>query len=146
MNKIALDLAKRFEGYKPGPYLCPAGIPTSGYGHAWKKNEKPRPLNLEEAELYLSKDLNEARNALYRLSPIIIKETEYREAALIDFIFNLGAGRYQGSTLRRKVNSCDYEGAKIQIIKWVFATNPKTGRAEKLRGLLLRRQAEALLI
>jgi lysozyme len=146
MNKIAIDLAKRFEGYSEKVYLCPAGIPTSGFGHAFQGSEKPIPLNAEQAEIYLIKDLIVAENALYRLSPIVIKETEQRKAALIDFIFNLGAGRYQGSTLRRKVNELDWEAAKTQIVKWVFATNPKTGKACKLKGLELRRNAEALLL
>jgi len=146
MNKIAIDLAKRFEGYSEKVYFCPAGIPSAGWGHAFQHGEKPIPLPPELAEIYLNKDLQGAENALYRLSPLIIKETESRQAALIDFIFNLGAGRYAISTLRKMVQALDWEAAKTQIVKWIFATNPKTGKAGKLPGLILRRNTEAYLL
>lgn len=61
-------------------------------------------------------------------------------AALADFAYNLGATRLAGSTLRRKVNSGDIEGAKRELAKWV------RGGARVLPGLVLRRAAEAALL
>jgi len=146
MNELAIILAKRFEGYAEKVYFCPSGIPTSGWGHAWQKGEFPRSLNIKEAEEFLIRDLLISQNALYKLSPVIIRENESRQAALIDFIFNLGSGRYSASTLRRKVNQLDWQGAKKQIVKWVFATNPKTGKVGKLKGLIIRRAIEAFFL
>lgn len=139
MNQIAIDLAKRWEGYKEQVYLCPAGIPTSGYGHAWQ-GETPRPLPPDEAEEILIKDLSVAMRAMYRLSPIMLNENEERQAAIIDFIFNLGSGNYQASTLRRKINAEEWDEATYQIKRWVFAAG------KKLKGLILRREAEAILL
>ena len=140
MNQIAIDLAKRWEGYKERVYLCPAGIPTSGYGHAWQGGETPRPLPPDEAEEMLIKDLSVAMRAMYRLSPTMVCESEERQAAIIDFIFNLGSGNYQASTLRRKIISEEWDEAQQQIRRWVYAGG------KKLKGLMLRREAEAILL
>jgi lysozyme len=140
MNDIAIALEKRFEQYRLGPYLCPAGIPTSGYGHAWKKGEIPKPLPPEEAEVELIKDNSIAESAVVRLSPRLLLENKQKQAAIIDFIFNLGSGAYQASTLRRKIKEGDWEAAQYQIQRWIFAGT------RKLKGLILRRTAEALLL
>ena len=137
MNQIAIDLAKRWEGYRQEVYFCSAGIPTSGWGHAWQGGAKPRPLPPDEAEEMLVFDLLVAQDALYRLSPCMVLESEERQGALIDFIFNLGSGNYQASTLRRKINAGEWEEAQYQIRRWVYAAGIK------LKGLILRREAEA---
>lgn len=149
---IAANLCLMFEGVerkgKDGliyPYYCPAGYPTQGIGRVVKNINNP-PITEEIALEWLIQDLLEAQHALYRLSPLMALQSESRQGALLDFIFNLGAGRYQGSTLRRRVNQGDFVSAGEQIIKWVFAVNPKTGKAEKLKGLVLRREAEAKLL
>ena len=140
MNPIAVELAKRFEGYDPGPYICPGGIPTSGWGHAWRKGETPRPLPPDEAEAMLELDLGVALAGMIRLSPALLVESQARQAAIIDFIFNLGAGKYQASTLRRKINAGDWPGAREQLLRWVFAGG------KKLNGLVRRREAEVKLL
>jgi lysozyme len=60
--------------------------------------------------------------------------------ALVDFAYNLGTGRLQTSTLKRKVNAQDWEGAKEQLMLWT------KGGGKVLPGLLKRRQAECLLL
>jgi lysozyme len=62
------------------------------------------------------------------------------EAILADFAYNLGATRLAGSTLRRKINAGDLQGARVELRKWVRAG----GRI--LPGLVLRREAEAALL
>jgi lysozyme len=57
-------------------------------------------------------------------------------AAIVDFTFNLGAGRLQTSTLRRRINQMDWTGAALELRKWVHCG----GRV--LPGLVARRQAE----
>jgi lysozyme len=63
-----------------------------------------------------------------------------RLAAITDFAFNLGLGRLQTSTLRRKVNAEDWEAAKEQLMKWT------RGGGRVLPGLVRRRDAEAKLL
>jgi lysozyme len=54
--------------------------------------------------------------------------------------FNLGAGRLQTSTLRRRINQTDWPGAALELRKWVH------GGGRVLPGLVARRQAEIALL
>jgi lysozyme len=58
-------------------------------------------------------------------------------AAIVDFTFNLGAGRLQTSTLRRRINQRDWLAAGTELRRWVF------GGGKVLPGLVARREAEA---
>ncbi len=53
--------------------------------------------------------------------------------------FNLGAGALQRSTLRRTVNREEHDAVPAEFGRWVWAG----GR--KLKGLIRRREAEAVL-
>ncbi len=145
--KAAIGLAKRFEGFHrvpradPGrahPYLCPAGYWTIGYGHLC--DPKHPSITVDEGEAYLAKDLTTALNATLRYCPVLASETEARLAAIMDFTFNLGAGRLQTSTLRRRVNQRDWPGATAELRRWVY------GGGRVLPGLVVRRDAEAGLL
>lgn len=65
------------------------------------------PIMEEEAETYLAHDLTTALAATLRYCPVLVTELEGRLAAIVDFTFNLGAGRLQTSTLRRWINQRD---------------------------------------
>ncbi len=145
--QAAIDLAKRFEGFHrvpkhdPGrahPYVCPAGYWTIGYGHLC--DPKHPPINEAEAEVYLSRDLMSALSATLRYCPVLATEPEGRLAALVDFTFNLGAGRLQTSMLRRRVNQRDWVAVAQELRRWVY------GGGRVLRGLVVRREAEAGLV
>ena len=145
--KAAVDLAKRFEGFHrvpkhdPGrahPYVCPAGYWTIGYGRLC--DPRHPPISETQAEAYLAQDLMTAMQATLRYCPVLSTESESRLAAIIDFTFNLGAGRLQTSTLRRRVNQKDWPGAASELKRWVY------GGGRALPGLVLRRQAEARLL
>lgn len=145
--QAAIDLAKRFEGFHrvpradPGrahPYVCPAGYWTIGYGHLC--DPKHPPITEAEAESYLATDLVTALNATLRYCPVLATEPEGRLAAIVDFTFNLGAGRLQTSTLRRRVNQHDWSGAATELRRWVY------GGGKVLPGLVTRRDAERVLV
>ena len=146
--QAAIALAKRFEGFerkvKRGieitavPYICPAGFWTIGYGHFC--DPKHPPITEAEAEAYLARDLQTALAATLRYCPVLATEQEGRLAAIIDFTFNLGAGRLQASTLRRRVNQRDWTAAANELRRWVY------GGGKVLPGLVARRKAEAALI
>jgi lysozyme len=147
LPKTAIELAKRFEGFHrvpradPGrahPYICPAGYWTIGYGHLC---EPTHPAITEaEAEVYLARDLETALAATLRYCPVLATEPEGRLAAIVDFTFNLGAGRLQTSTLRRRVNQRDWVATSQELRRWVY------GGGRMLPGLLARREAEAHLL
>lgn len=145
--QAAIDLAKRFEGFHrvpkndPGrahPYLCPAGYWTIGYGHLC--DPKHPPITEDEAEAYLAQDLKAALTATLRYCPVLATEPEGRLSAIVDFTFNLGAGRLQTSTLRRRVNQRDWEAAARELRRWVY------GGGRVLPGLVARRAAEAVML
>lgn len=65
---------------------------------------------------------------------------EGRLAAIVDFTFNLGAGRLQTSTLRRRVNQRDWVAAGLELRRWVY------GGGRILPGLVARREGEVSLL
>ena len=143
----AIVLAKRFEGFHrmpkldPGrahPYICPAGYWTIGYGHLC--DPKHPPITEGEAEIYPARDLMTALNATLRYCPVLVTEAEGRLAAIVDFTFNLGAGRLQTSTLRRRINQRDWFSAAHELRRWVY------GGGKVLPGLVTRREAEVTLL
>ena len=146
--QAAIDLAKRFEGFerkvKRGieisavPYICPAGFWTIGYGHLC--DPKHPPITEAEAEVYLARDLRTALAATLRYCPVLATEPEGRLTAIVDFTFNLGAGRLQTSTLRRRINQRDWPGVSRELRRWIY------GGGRVLPGLVTRRDAEARLL
>lgn len=146
--KAAINLAKRFEGFerkaKCGteitaiPYVCPAGFWTIGYGHLC--DSKHPPISEAEAEVYLARDLQSALVATLRYCPVLATEPEGRLAAIVDFTFNLGAGRLQTSTLRRRINQREWGAAEQELRRWIY------GGGRVLPGLVARRDAEVALL
>jgi lysozyme len=79
------------------------------------------------------------------------KETDFRSvnaaldshrnefSSLCSFIYNVGSGNFQSSTMRMKLNRLDYGGAADEFPKW----RKSAGRI--LPGLVRRRAAEKAL-
>jgi lysozyme len=123
-------------------YVCPAGIPTIGYGHT-SGVKLGMTISKEEAERLLVQDMTIALNATLALCPILKTESPSKIAAIADFTFNLGAGRLKASTLRRRINAGEYEDVPYELSRWVKGL--EKGVYVTLPGLVLRRQAEAQL-
>ncbi len=146
--QAAVDLAKLFEGFhrvpkfdperRAHPYICPAGYWTIGFGHLCKPDHPP--ITEAEADVYLAADLQTALNATLRYCPILATEPENRLAAVVDFTLNLGPGRLQASTLRRRINQKDWANAASELRRWVH------GGGKILPGLVVRRNSESSLI
>ena len=134
-------LIRHYEGLRLRVYLCPAGIPTQGYGHTGPKiTLKSPPITEETAELWLREDAAAFVNAAIRYSPVLgLPWHNNKLCAIASFCYNLGSARYKASTLRRCVDAGDWEEAAQQFHKWVYAG----GR--KLPGLVARRKSEAAL-
>ena len=148
---LAAELCRRFEGFSAKPYLCPAGVWTIGYGSTYYANgdkvTKDDPsIDREYAERLLMHELvhTYAPGAI-RQCPILltvaVKDKDWGKLnAIVDFCYNLGVGRLQTSTLKRKINQQDWDGAIEQLKLWV------RGGGKVLRGLVIRRDAEAALM
>jgi lysozyme len=144
----AIELVKKWEGlHKKGPdgliypYLCPAGVWTIGYGSTRlldgsRVRHDTSPLTPEECEELMLTELGSCVRHAVRLSPgLSVNETAL--GAISSFIFNLGAGNYARSTLRRRVNEERWDEAATEIKKWVW------GGGRRLPGLIARRLDEA---
>ena len=139
VTEAGLDLIKRFEGFSPTIYICPAGYPTIGYGHVVLAHEREQfaaGITKAEATELLRKDVRIAELAVLRLISVPLTDGQFD--ALVSFTFNLGAGALQRSTLRRKANRGEHECVPAELLKWVWAAG------KKLPGLVRRRQAEVV--
>lgn len=143
---IALDIIKRFEGCHKAragglleAYLCPARVWTCGWGSTGSDVTASTIWHQGEADARLEAEAARCEADALRLSPILSSRRGALDA-IVSFIYNLGAGNYAASTLRRAVNSADWTEAGRQIRRW----NKAGGRV--LAGLTLRREAEAQLI
>lgn len=131
-----LDIVKEAEGLRLSAYLCPAGIPTIGYGHT-KGVKLGDTCTKEQAEEWLENDFFMAKNDVRAVVKVPLRENQLD--ALASFVFNLGVRKLIQSTLLKKLNAGDYSGAAAEFDKWVFA-----GKV-KLNGLVKRRAKERKL-
>jgi lysozyme len=141
---VAMALMRRFEGLYLTPYLCPAGVPTIGYGATYYEDGTRVTLHdpaitRERAEALLIWMVRTVYlPTVMRLCPGI--DSQNRLAAIIDFTFNLGGSALRNSTLRRKINASLWDQVPAEIRKWV------RGGGKVLRGLVIRREAEVVLV
>jgi lysozyme len=140
--QIAADLCVKFEGLILKPYTCPAGVATIGVGATFyqdgrKVTLQDPPITKDAAMDLLKFHLEQVfLPGVFRQCPILANEKAGRIAAILDFAFNAGIGRLQTSTLKRKINAQDWEGAKEELKKW------NKGGGKVLAGLDKRRKAE----
>lgn len=140
ISQNGLNLIKRFEGFSSKPYLCPANIPTIGYGNTFYEDGirvtlNDEPISEERANELLQFIAN--KNFSYYVSKAVkVPINQNQFDALVSFAYNLGNGSLQQSTLLRKLNESDVLGAADEFLKW----NKSGGKI--LSGLTKRRTAE----
>ncbi len=130
-----LELIKRSEGFRGEVYTDVAGYKTIGYGHRITPPELFEG-GIDEAKAFelLATDVREAEHAVGRLVRVALMQGQFD--ALVDFCFNLGAGRLASSTLLRELNAARYSTAAEQLLAWDHAGG------EVNAGLRARREAE----
>ncbi len=128
------------------PYLCPAGVLTIGWGHTnhhGRKFDSNAIWTRAECDAEFVSDMAQFEAEVRRL--VTVPLTQGAFDALVDFTYNVGAGALAGSTLLKKLNRSDYEGAAREFLRWDKITDPKTGQKVSIRGLTRRRASEMLL-
>jgi len=137
------DLIKWFEGLSLKPYLCPANVPTIGYGSTLYANGarvrmSDRPLSQQEADVLLNHEVDKFAKIVDSMTRDDVSQNQFD--ALVSFCFNVGGGALKSSTLLRKVNANPSDATiKAEFLRW----NKAGGRV--LKGLTTRREAEANL-
>jgi lysozyme len=141
IDKKGIELIKYFEGFKPKPYLCPANVPTIGYGttryqNGMKVSLNDAPINEAPATMYLTHDIEHFELKVDEFCADSLNQNQFN--ALVSFAYNLGENALKGSTLLRKVNANPSDLIiRSEFLKWVYA-----GKV-KLPGLVKRRLAES---
>ena len=132
----AYALIRRFEGKSKKAYQDSAGVWTIGYGHTGGV-VKGQTISDDEVERLLAEDVAVAENAVNAQN---LNLTQDQFDALVDFVFNLGAGNFNKSTLLKKLKA-DPNDPTIydEFLRWVYAGGVK------LLGLVRRRTDEANL-
>jgi lysozyme len=143
VNKAGIDLIKSFEGLFLKPYLCPANVPTIGYGTIKYPNGKPvtlsdAPISETQAYQYLEHEVNEKAAGVEKLVKVSLTDNEF--AALVSFSYNVGLGALQKSTLLKLLNGNE---SKVKVSDEFLKWNKAAGKI--LPGLTRRRQAEKSL-
>lgn len=161
ISPAGLALIKSFEGICDGdpttvnldPYLDPVGIWSIGWGHAIRLNGRflkgaadaalakslfPSGIALAEAEALLTEDVATVEIYLNAVFPWL---TQNQFDALVAFAFNIGLGKFENSTLFRKLKAGDISGAAAEFGRWIHGTD-KRGNKIVLPGLVTRRAEE----
>ena len=142
VSKKGLALIKRFEGCRLKAYLCPAGIPTIGYGNTFYANGKKVALGDTITQADAEALLETLADSFAGKVTQLIKRpiNQYQFDALVDFAYNTGIGSLEKSTLLKKVNTNPNDSSiKLELLKWTKANG------KELPGLVARRQAEVNL-
>lgn len=140
LSENGIAIIKEFEGFRESPYLDSVNVPTIGYGTTVYPNDTrvkitDRDITEAQAIEYLKDHVNKH---IAPYMPLLLNQNQFD--ALVSFIYNLGIGKFNSSTLKKKVIAnapCDEIQAEFN--KWTKAG----GKA--LNGLVKRRAKEAEL-
>jgi len=136
---ILLRLIKRFEGCRLKAYLCPVKVWTIGWGATGPGIKQGIEWTEDQADSRLDTDAYKYWAIALKASPVLALYPEIHEA-IADFCYNLGGTKYKASTLKKRIDAGDLDGACEEIVKWVY------GGGRRLPGLILRRRAESEII
>lgn len=142
LNEKGYKLITGFEGLSLKPYLCPAKIPTIGYGNTYYPNGKhitllDEPITQEQAFEMFKEVADRFALAVNRRLKKTVTQNQFN--SLVSFAYNVGTGNFISSTLLKKVNiNPNDESIKAEFLKW-----NKAGGKE-IKGLTIRRNQEQI--
>lgn len=139
INEAGIELIKSFESLRLVGYLCPAGIPTVGWGHTGPDVSVGMVITQRMAEQLLAGDLLEFEHGV---SEAIgdCATTENQFSAMVSLAFNIGVPQFKSSTVLRMHKRGSYSAAGAAFLLWVWAR--VKGKKTRLAGLIRRRNAE----
>jgi lysozyme len=139
-NKGYLFITKH-EGLRLKPYLCPAKIPTIGYGNTYYSDGKrvtllDKDITKQQAFDMFKEIANRFGKRVDELVTSNINQNQFN--ALVSFAYNVGTGNFSSSTLLKKINKNPNDlTLKAEFLRW----NKAGGKV--LNGLTNRRNEEA---
>ena len=132
----ALEIIKRNEGCVLHTYLCPAGVPTIGYGHTGPDVKPGMEINQAFADALLVRDIQAFEDGV---RAAVAPCTENQIGAMVSLAYNIGLTAFRRSTVLRKHNSQSFREAADAFLMW----NQAAGR--EMTGLTRRRHEERAL-
>lgn len=133
-STVCIEMIQFFEGFRSEAYRDSVGVWTIGYGTT--RGVKPGDtITRKEAEERMLDELDRDYSPVVR-TRVTVPLTQSMFDALSCFVYNTGGTQFARSTMLRKLNSGDYEGAAEEFDRWVYADG------KKLNGLVNRRRAE----
>jgi lysozyme len=139
---LNLSIIKKYEGLKLEAYICPAGVPTIGFGSTFypdgRRVKLGDKITLQEAESILLHDIKRFEKEV--LNAVKIEITNNQLSALVSFVYNVGASAFRKSTLLKKVNANPTDlTIHNEFMRWTRAGG------KVLPGLVKRRAEESKL-
>ena len=137
-----LSLIKKFEGCPVDQdgncyaYQDVVGVWTIAYGFTKDVKEGDK-MTKEEAEYVLQEEMIEYEGYINDLVEVPLEQNQFD--ALVSWVYNLGSGNLQSSTMLRVLNEGKYDEVPAQIRRW----NKAGGKV--FDGLVRRREAEATM-
>lgn len=137
-SQTGIDLIKSREGLELKAYKDIAGIWTIGYGHTGDDVTEGMEITEAEAEALLARDLKSRETVINNVVRADLNQNQFD--ALVSLIYNIGAGGFKRSTVLRRLNRLNYQGAADAFLMWNKATI--NGVLTEVDGLTERRKAE----
>jgi len=127
------------EGYRDKAYIpVPGDVPTIGYGSTTYEDGTRVKMNdtitRKRAEELLGNKISSFERGIKACIQVPLSQNEYE--AYVSLSYNIGVQGFCGSTLVKKLNAYDYEGACNEILKW------DKFKGKPLKGLTNRRIEE----
>lgn len=138
-SEAGIERIKRHELLRLKAYLCPAGVPTIGWGST-RGVAMGMTITEQQADARLVQDLATAEGAIVKSVQVPLTQGQFD--AMVSFVFNVGVKNFLGSTLLKRLNDGKYQAAADQLPHWCHAKDPKSGKMVRLPGLLKRRLEE----
>lgn len=130
-----LKLLTEREGCVLKPYLDSVGVWTDGVGNTVGVIPNGPPITQEEADADLRYNLDRFERAINDSVKVSLEQHQFD--ALVSFAFNVGEGAFKSSTLLKKINAKDFDGAALQFDRWHIPpeiTSRRNGEREQFKG------------
>ncbi|MGP1947029.1 MAG: lysozyme [Arsenophonus sp. NC-PG7-MAG3] len=131
---IVAILVQWHEGIKNKPYKNSDDVLTVCYGHTGKEVIPGKHYTYEECQDLLEQDLKTAMSVVE--THVTVPLSDLQKAALASFVYNVGNRAFTRSTLLKKLNTGNRQGACNEMQRWKY----NEGKISK--GLVNRRAVE----
>lgn len=139
-NQTARCLIGHSEGFSLTAYPDGVGIWTIGWGTT-RINGQPvtegTTITEDQANDYFNHDISVFERDI--CDAVTVPLTDNQFGALVSLCYNIGSGNFRSSTLLRKLNDGDYDGAADEFSRWIYSAG------HVLNGLVERRRKEKKL-